>query len=154
MELTIKEIDRISKEFKIHKQEILDFLAEEERLMQIEIFKNLFTKNQNPEKITEQWLSYCRNFGDYEEFYVIVNKNFITENFFFDWMTASKNYKERREVYACAKQEKPLITKALLKKWIDQAEKLEDIREAMKHLEPNSDDYKIGTRKIINIYKS
>lgn len=156
MEITKMEITKISKKFKIPEKSILDFLEEEERLLQLAFLKQSFLNEpalKTKITIAKEWYTKCKTYTDFEEFYVMADIKKVTNNFFFDWLAASKGYKENRDVYLCALEEDVVMAKKLLKAWNDQAESLEDIREAMSYLEPDSDDYKVGMKKIMKIYK-
>lgn len=154
-ELTATEIKKISKKFKIPENDILDFLAEEERLLRLSFLIQIYLEEKKTEKqITtlKEWVDNCKNFSEFEELYVLVGREQLTENFFFKWINSTKSYKEKREIYSCVSAEKDLAAR-LIKIWINNASDLEDIREAVSHTEENSEDYKNGIKKIIEFYK-
>ena len=155
MEITKNEITKISKKFKIPEKNILDFLEEEERLLQLTHLKESFLTADSHTKISisKKWYAKCKNFHEFEEFYVVAYTKETTDKFFLDWLTAATSYKEHRDVYLCVLQEDTTLAAKVLKAWNDQAESLEDIREAMSYLEKDSDDYKAGMKKIMKIYK-
>lgn len=156
MEITKNEITKISKKFKIPEKNILDFLAEEDRLLKLASLKQSFLNESNSKTkipVTKEWLIRCKTFNDFEEFYVIAYIKKMSDIFFPDWLAAAMGYKEHRDVYLCALEEDATIAKKLLKAWNEQADSLEDIREAMSYLEKDSDDYKTGMKKIMKIYK-
>lgn len=156
MELTKKEIAKISKNFKIPEQDIINFLTTEEKKERCIAARQSFLEAENEasqKAASKKWYAECHSFSDFEEFYVMVGSQ-ISKNFFFDWLSAAKDYKEKRDVYLCARDEDQELAGQLLKIWNNQAISLEDVREAMSYLDKNSEDYKLGLKKIMNIYKS
>lgn len=158
MELTIVEIEKISRKFKIPKKDIIYFLTNEERLLQISSLKKAFLEEpdaKNKIEILRKWQGECRNFCDFEELYVNVESDQIPETFYISWMNSTKNYKEKREIYSCTLKENGWVAgEEFVKHWINQASSLEDIREAMSHASNESEEYKSGLKKIIAIYKN
>lgn len=156
MELKESEIDRISKKFKISKKDILDFLAEEERTDRLLSLKKSFFDEKNKAdkaEILKDWLKNCRNFHDYEEIYVVLDPSEIPTGFFEDWLRSCQGYKEKRDVYSCLTGDNDL-EKRFISIWIEGADSLEDVREAISHTSKESDEYKAGIRKIIKKYNS
>lgn len=150
------EIKKISRKFKIPENDIITFLADEDRLLSLSSLKESFLKEKDDgEKINilQKWSKECKNFCDFEDFYVIVSTEQITEQFFFDWLKTGKNYKERRDVYHCIVENENL-RKRFVKAWIEVAEELEDIREAMSYSDKNREEYRSGIKKITLIYKN
>jgi hypothetical protein len=158
MELSKTDVKKISKEFRIPEKDILDFLAEEEKLLRISTLKQSFSEQSEAIAkiaIIKEWQYECKNFSDFEELYINVEDNLITEDFYFNWLKSTKNYWEKKEIYSCALKEISLASvKKFVEEWINQAESLEDLREAMSHTNSESDEYKIGLKKIIKIYKN
>lgn len=158
MELSRTEVKKISKKFRIPEKDILDFLAEEEKLLRISILKQSFLEQSEAIAkiaIIKKWQYECKNFSDFEELYISAESNLITEDFYFDWLKSTRNYWEKKEIYSCVLKEISLASlKEFVAEWINQAESLEDLREAMSHTDSESDDYKIGLKKIIKIYKN
>lgn len=154
MELTALEIKKISKKFGIPEIGILNFLAEEDRKLHFLSQKEAYMKMPNKtagDKELELLIRSCKNFCEYEEIYVIANQK-LADVFFLDWLKSCKNYLEKREVYSCVDEKSDLKQKLAIC-WMGTAEALEDVREAMTHFDKNSEWYKIGLRKIMNIYK-
>lgn len=155
MEITNIEIAKISKKFKIPAQDIINFLAQEEKLEKLEKARSSFLSQEKLEW-AHIWLQACYRFCDYEEFYVIGPKALITEKFFIDWLSSANDYKERRDSYRCAIEELPSAKDTLLSVWMDKViaiNSLEDIRQVMSYLDNGSECYKRGIKKIIEIYK-
>ena len=156
MELTIIEIRKISRKFKIPEKDIIDFLADEDRIIKISSLKESFLREKNKENkiiISLEWTKECKKFADFEEFYVITELEQTTEQFFFAWLESCQNYKERREVYLCIAENMDLKPK-FIKAWIEMANSLEETREAMAYAFEDSEEYKLGIKKIINFYKN
>ncbi len=156
MELTIIEIGKISKKFKIPEKDIIDFLADEDRMIKISSLKESFLREKNKKnqiRISQEWTKECKKFGDFEEFYIITGLEQTTEQFFFAWFKSCQDYKERREVYLCIAENKDLRPK-FVKAWIEMANSLDETREAMTHAFKDGEEYKLGIKKIINLYKN
>jgi hypothetical protein len=154
-ELTATEIKKISKKFKIPEKDIIDFLAEEDRLLRLSSLRQAYLEGEKTKKqvtALKEWVDNCQTFSEFEEIYVLVGREQLPEDFFFKWINSTKSYKEKREIYSVVSAEKNLAAK-LIKVWIDNASNLEDIREAVSHTEKDSEDYKNGIKKIIEFYK-
>lgn len=154
-ELTATEIKKISKKFKIPEKDIMDFLAEEERLLRLSSFRQSCLEEKEAEKratALKEWVDNCISFSEFEEVYILSGREQLAEDFFLRWMNSTKSYKEKREIYLCISTEKAWAAR-LIKAWIENPSNLEDIREAVSHTEKDSEDYKNGIKKIIEFYK-
>ncbi len=156
MELKESEIDKISKKFKVPKKDILDFLIEEERIERFLSLKRSFLENDSAigrAEILKNWLKSCKSFHDYEEIYVILEPENIPAEFFENWLRLCRGYKEKRDVYLCLVGDEDL-KKRFIKIWIEGADSLEDVREAISHATKDSDEHKAGIKKIIKKYNN
>lgn len=154
MELTAQEIKKISKGFKIPEKALIDFLAEEDRIMEISFAKEAVIKNSpdfDPQKV-KQWLDLCQNFSEFEDFYIIAENQVPVEEFFLNWMKACTYYKERREVLSYAPDNKTL-RKKLIETWVTDAINDAEIREAISHTDKGDEIYSLGIKKIYKLYK-
>jgi hypothetical protein len=154
MELSAKEVNKISKKFKVPEIDILNFLAEEERLIQLSNSKKLCLEATiNPQKkLLKQWQENCKNYSEFEDLYVNIKREQLSDQFFFDWMSSTKDYREKREIHSCVINEVELAKKIAIF-WIENATALVDIREAMSHVGKDSAEYKLGLKKVINDYR-
>lgn len=153
MELTPTEIKKISREFRIPEAAIQKLLADEERLQKITAMKNEFLQAQTTNKqarLLTGWIDLCLTFSEFEEIYMASDYERLDFSFFEKWIKASSNYKEKREVYNClaTNEEKTSLAKI----WLVGASAIEDVREAMSYLDKNSDEYRLGIKKIMKSY--
>lgn len=153
MELTPTEIKKISREFRIPEAAIQKILADEERLQKIMAMKKEFSQAQSTNeksRLLASWIDLCLTFSEFEEIYVTNDYETLGFSFFEKWLKASGGYKEKREVYNCltTNEEKA----SLAKLWLLSASATEDIREAMSYFDKNSDEYRLGIKKIIKSY--
>lgn len=155
MELSAAEIKKISKKFNIPEGDLLDFLANEERLLRIELLKNDYLQQKKKGvkiEISKKWAEECKEFAEFEDFYLTVDDQF-PKDFFFSWLAACVDYKERRDAYLCLPKNFEFKEK-FLNNWIEDAKNIEDVRTAMAYADKGSSLYLLGIKKITNIYKN
>ncbi len=153
MELTTQEIKKISREFRIPEAAIQKLLADEERLQKIMAIKNDFLQAKSAKeklRLLSDWIDLCLNFSEFEEIYVARDYQTLGFSFFEKWIKAASSYKEKREVYNCLTTDEEKTS--LAKIWLVSASAVEDIREAMSYLDKNSDEYRLGIKKIMKSY--
>lgn len=153
MELKLTEIKKISREFRIPEAAIQKLLADEERLKNITAIKNDFSQAESASeksRLLSDWIDLCLTFSEFEEIYVTSDYETLNFSFFEKWINASGSYKEKREVYNCLTTDEEKTS--LAKIWLVRASAVEDIREAMSYLDTNSDEYRMGIKKIMKSY--
>jgi hypothetical protein len=129
----------------------LNFIAEEDRLAKLSLLKISALENGEAKKL-DLWLQGCKSFNDFEEFYIMRDKNTLNDKFYLDWFKSCSYYKERREVYQLAENED--LQKNLTTIWVKEEKTLEGLREAITHTEKDDDNYRLGIQKIFQIYKT
>ncbi|MDD3711529.1 MAG: hypothetical protein PHP37_02955 [Patescibacteria group bacterium] len=147
MEITITDIKKISKKFRIKEEDLINFIKNEERRDSIVEMRKKFLKEGKREILVE-WAKFCAEFSEFEEVYVLFAEE-IYDDFFINWVRSGKSYIERRVVLNCLPEENERLKKIIIKEWMDISKETEEIREIMSHLDPEEDLYKIGLKKII-----